>query len=444
MAPPVEWPFNLVECKFILNMRTFFSVLLLSLASVATAEPAPPPSATARAIFERTQPSVIKVRTMNAKSQTEYSSGTGFAVDDQGRLLTNYHVVSDFVSEPDKFRLQYETQDGRKGDLNLLAIDVANDIVILGSNLKQTPLALSVTPMTKGERGFSIGFPLSQGITVVEGTFNGLSEDSYNERFHFTGALNSGMSGGPALNTNGQVFGVNVAVRRNAQLISFLVPARFAVPLLERARNGPKTVSFAAEALRQGRLYSDAVIAGLLAKPWERQAIGNYSLPGKQHLRMRCDAFSDRNLEKHFDYEFFLCNSRSSISLLDNIDTGNVSFSYALYRDRGMGAWRFSRFMKEKFPTSSSSRSLKDYTRFSCKDRIVRLKGVRAKAALCVSGYKKSENLYDYALTLVTLPNSREAMNITLNLEAVGEEAGLRYIEHFLENIEWKSATTSK
>ncbi|OQA33913.1 MAG: putative serine protease HhoB precursor [Betaproteobacteria bacterium ADurb.Bin341] len=428
-----------------MNMRRLIPVLFFCLAGAATAEPVPLPSVTARAIFERTQPSVVKVRTMNAKSQTEHSSGTGFAVDDRGRLLTNYHVVSDFVSEPEKYRLQYEMHDGRKGDLNLLAIDVANDLAVLASDLKQTPLALSITPMTKGERGFSIGFPLNQGITVVEGTFNGLSEDSYNERFHFTGALNDGMSGGPALTTKGQVFGINVAVRRNAQLISFLVPAHFVVPLLERARSAPKVESFAAEALRQGRLYSDAVIAGLLSKPWERQTIGNYSVPGKQHPRMRCIAFSDRNLEKHYDYEHLLCFSRSSISLLDNIDTGDVSFSYSLYRDRSLGAWRFFRFMKEKFPTSASgSRSLKDYTRYSCKDRIVRLKGVRAKAALCVSGYKKDENLYDYSLNLITLQNSREAMEISLNLEAVGQEAGLRYIEHFLENIEWKSATTSK
>lgn len=426
-------------------MRRLIPALFFCLAGAAPAEPSSPPSAPARAIFERTQPSVVKVRTMNVKSQTEYSSGTGFAVDAQGRLLTNYHVVSDFVSEPEKYRLQYEMHDGRKGDLNLLAIDVANDLAVLGSDLRQTPLVLSAMPMTKGERGFSIGFPLNQGMTVVEGTFNGLSEDSYNERFHFTGALNDGMSGGPALTTKGQVFGINVAVRRNAQLISFLVPARFAVPLLERARSAPKTASFAAEALRQGRLYSDAVIAGLLSKPWERQTIGDYSVSGKQHPRMRCVSFSDRNVEKHYDYEHFICGSRSGISLLDNIDTGNISFSYALYRDRGMGAWRFSRFMKENFPTSASdSRSLKDYTRYSCKDRIVRLKGVRAKAALCVSGYKQGENLYDYALTLITLQNGGEAMEISLNLQAVGEDAGLRYIEHFLENIEWKSATTSK
>jgi len=428
-----------------MNMRRLISVLFFCLVSVATAETVPPPSATARAIFERTQLSVVKVRTMNAKSETENSSGTGFAVDDQGRLLTNYHVVSGFVSEPEKYRLQYETHDGRKGDLNLLAIDVVNDLAILGSKLKQTPLVLSVTPMTKGERSFSIGFPLQQGITVVEGTFNGLSEDSYNERFHFTGAINGGMSGGPALTTSGQVFGVNVAVRRNAQLVSFLVPARFVLPLLERSRSDAKTANFGAEALRLGRLYSDAVFAGLLAKPWERQTVGNYSVAGKQHARMRCLSSSDRNLEKHYDYEQFACSSRSSISLLDNIDTGNVSFAYTLYRDRGMGAWRFSRFMKEKFPTKASgTRSLKDYTRFSCKDRIIRLKGVRAKAALCVSGYKQGDSLYDYELNMVTLQSSGEAMDITLNLEAVSEEAGLRYIDHFLESIEWKSATTSK
>jgi S1-C subfamily serine protease len=48
------------------------------------------------------QHSVIKVQTMNAKSETESFTGTAFAINNHGRMLTNYHVVSSFVSEPEK------------------------------------------------------------------------------------------------------------------------------------------------------------------------------------------------------------------------------------------------------------------------------------------------------------------------------------------------------
>ena len=72
----------------------------------------------------------------------------------------------------------------------------------------------------------------SSDFTIVEGTYNGLVEHSYTDRIHFTGALNPGMSGGPAVTAGGAVVGVNVATRRGGQLISFLVPARFAEALL--------------------------------------------------------------------------------------------------------------------------------------------------------------------------------------------------------------------
>ena len=44
-----------------------------------------------------------------------------------------------------------------------------------------------------------MGNPLDLGFTIVEGTYNGFVEKSYNPRMHFTGAINPGMSGGPAV-----------------------------------------------------------------------------------------------------------------------------------------------------------------------------------------------------------------------------------------------------
>src|SRR5438046_9463079 len=95
-----------------------------------------------------------------------------------------------------------------------------------------------------------MGNPLDLGFTITEGIYNGLVEHSYNERIHFTGALNPGMSGGPAVTGEGNVIGVNVATRRGGQLVSFLVPARFAAALLQRVREQGPAPDLRAEGAR--------------------------------------------------------------------------------------------------------------------------------------------------------------------------------------------------
>lgn len=285
---------------------------------------------------------------------------------------------------------------------------------------------------------------MDQGITVIEGTFNGRSEDSFRERFHITTPLNSGMSGGPALTQNGEVYGVNVATRNGAQLISLMVPAKFASQILEKSRSSTKTDSHTNEALSQISEQSNAVIDQLLAKPWDRQTIGNFTLPGKQGDRMKCYGQSTRDHERKVGKAEFTCSSQSYLYVLDRIYAGYVMFSYILYRDQGMGSWHFYKFMGEKFPTADYFRDHNNKTRISCKDRLINLNGIKAKSALCLSGYKKAERLYDYSLHLITLQSTSEALYISLNITAVNEDAALRYIEHFLENIQWTSATTSK
>ena len=81
-------------------------------------------------------------------------------------------------------------------------------------------LALAEPPI--GVPVFALGNPLDLGLTVVPGTYNGINLTSYHPRVHFTGSLNSGMSGGPTLSESGQVIGINVSTAGNQ--VSFLVP----------------------------------------------------------------------------------------------------------------------------------------------------------------------------------------------------------------------------
>src|SRR4029077_3549412 len=92
-------------------------------------------------------------------------------------------------------------------------------------------------PLSQGERIYSLGNPLDVGFAVTEGTYNGLVRRSFYPQIFFGGALSGGMSGGPALDEQGRVIGINVARRVDGEQVSFLVPARFAVALLARGRD---------------------------------------------------------------------------------------------------------------------------------------------------------------------------------------------------------------
>src|SRR5260370_17484180 len=112
-----------------------------------------------------------------------------------------------------------------------------------------------------------MGNPLDLGFTIIEGTYNGLVERSYNDRVHFSGALNPGMSGGPTVNGEGLVVGINVATRRGGQLVSFLVPARFAAALLQSAREHEPAPDLRAEIARQLSVSRPAPYQSLATQP---------------------------------------------------------------------------------------------------------------------------------------------------------------------------------
>src|SRR6185369_5102152 len=175
-------------------------------AGLSSAQPppdTPPPlSSAAERVYESAKPRILQVRTLLQAAGRQSSIGSGFLVNADGLAITNYHVVSQFALDPRTYRLEYLAPDGAKGALKLLAIDVANDLAAV--KLERTsmpffefdPRALAGR-LPKGERIYAMGNPLDLGFTIVEGTYNGPVDKTYDKRIHFSGAINPGMSGGP-------------------------------------------------------------------------------------------------------------------------------------------------------------------------------------------------------------------------------------------------------
>lgn len=434
----------------IASLRILTLVASLACLLVETVLAAPPGSSAdrnlsfqAQSALESVRSSVLQIRTLPLGSDSPYSYGSGFAVGPDKLILTNYHVVSSVIMDPDRYRLEFLREDGRKGALVVLAIDVAHDLAVVRGDTGLMPgLSLDQRVPEKGVRGFSIGFPENQGITVTEGIVNGLSEDSARGAIHFSGPVNSGMSGGPAIDTSGRAFGVNVASLRSTQLISLVVPASAAVALLDRARSTalPTAQGLFLNLSRQLQANSITTLAFFPDSRLPVQQLGRFQAPGNPGEFARCSARSERDADKLYRIEQYGCHFKDETFVANGLYMGHWLFSHRYVQGAELGAQRFARLeeslLRPGDGTTPTNRIHK--TRWNCQNRIVSLSGTRAKAVVCLRRYARFEGLYDLELKLATLDSPVEALISSLGVYGFGYPESMALARRFMETIAWK------
>ena len=433
-----------------LSDRVVCAIVLVAAAACAWAATAPKArvaagnaqvSAQARSLYERTRDSTAQIRVLLGASDSHAATGTGFVVGSGGLLLTNYHVVADKALEPDTYQLEFVLPGGRRGPLEIVAVDVVHDLALVKGDTGDTrALSFRDTPLKKGDQGFSLGYPLSQGLIVVEGIYNGRSEEQYYERIHFTGAINPGMSGGPVVDAAGRVFGVNVANHRRGQLVSFLVPAKFARRLMARAAAGQEGVpNFRAEVGAQLAAHDAEVMGALLKSPLPVQKLGEFTVPAKSGEFMQCGAGTDRETSRPYTVDSYHCYTFSSLYIDRRLHTGMVSFRHSILRAMDLGALRFAHLQETRFAAGKYAETFdrKHHTRWDCQDEIVALHGTPAKMAMCIRRYKRFEGLYDVVMRLATLGDTAIALHSNLEMQGVSYDAALEFSKRYLEAIRW-------
>ena len=169
-------------------------------------------------------------------TKKEVSSGSGFIVSPDGYVITNKHVVEDESASYTLF-----TNDGKKYEVEVIARDPVEDFAVLKikSDIKTFPfLTLGNSDhLALGQVVIAIGNALGEfRNTVSVGVISGLAR-SIQASDPITGeavvlsdviqtdaAINQGNSGGPLLNLNGEVIGINTAMVYSAQNIGFAIP----------------------------------------------------------------------------------------------------------------------------------------------------------------------------------------------------------------------------
>ena len=435
--------------------------MLLAAAAISFAAaaqtPAPPPAAenaplssAAERVYESAKPRIVQVRTLLQSAGRQSTIGSGFLVGADGLAVTNYHVVSQFALDPKTYRLEYLAPDGGKGPLKLLAIDVAHDLAVVQVDrgglpyFEFDPRALA-NRLPKGERIYAMGNPLDLGFTIVEGTYNGLVDKSYDERIHFSGAINPGMSGGPVTSADGRLVGVNVAKRLDGENVGFLVPARHAAALLERARKGPPLVVDQAreEVGRQLDAWQAGFYDALTREGFKTVAYGPYRGLESAAPWMTCWAGTnaDQIPKPRTSVNYTRCSSGGGLFVSDRILTGRLDVSYSYYKSIDLNAFQFAHELSQRSGGFEGGGGGKRLTEQECRDQFVAASGERKpalRATWCMRAYREFEGLYNVTLLAVTQDRSREALVAQLTLQGVSHANAQALGRRFLESIEWQ------
>ncbi len=155
------------------------------------------------------------------------SQGTAVVFDPRGVLLTNAHVVEGARS------VRVRTEEGESWEATVMALDADLDLAVLQVRgaPQLEPIAMGDSDdVLLGETVIAIGNPLGLGLTVSTGVVSSLRrelevrEGAHQSFLQTDAAINPGNSGGALVNVEGELIGINTAIRADAEGIGFAIP----------------------------------------------------------------------------------------------------------------------------------------------------------------------------------------------------------------------------
>ena len=224
---------------------------------------------------EKVSPSVVNVevhqatgRTRSGEPRDRRGGGSGFVFTPDGLILTNSHVVHDAT------RIEIALSDGRRARAHTIGDDPATDLAVIRTDLTglQAVQLGDSQQLRPGQMAIAIGNPYGFQSTVTAGVISALGRSLRSATgrlidnvIQTDAALNPGNSGGPLVNSRGDVIGVNTATILPAQGICFAI--------------GINTAKFvASRLLRDGRIRRSWIGVSAQTVPIHRRVVRFYNL----------------------------------------------------------------------------------------------------------------------------------------------------------------------
>jgi S1-C subfamily serine protease len=195
-------------------------------------------------VYKKALPAVVNITSTAVAFDFFYGpvpqqgAGSGFVIDSEGHILTNYHVVENAR------QVEVTTSDKKKYKAQIVGTDPAHDLAVIGIPVTNVPRAEigDSKNLVVGQKVFAIGNPFGLSGTMTRGIISSIRSvrgprGFIDEAIQTDAAINPGNSGGPLLNSRGQVIGINSmiftgGVEQSAG-IGFAIPINTAKSVLD-------------------------------------------------------------------------------------------------------------------------------------------------------------------------------------------------------------------
>lgn len=398
----------------------------------------------AEQIFKQLAPSLYQIKLIDIASGEKSSIGSAFQITEDGLIATNYHVISGFARHPKKYQMEYLDHLGNTGKLSLKSVDVINDLALVQREVAEPMPYFVISPTTpiKGEQLYSLGNPHDLGMIVVPGTYNGLKKESFNDKIHFTGSVNPGMSGGPVVNSQGEVVGVNVATSGNQ--IGFLVPHSKLANLFNNYKANPPT-NITKQMAVQLAAHQKRLLTTMLDSPWQLKQLGKGAIPTIDVPFIKC--WGDSNSDKPdalYLGAVAQCAIDDDIYIDSRFFTGTVEMEYRYLKAKKLSDTKFYHLYQNQLShaRANNKATKDDVTEFKCQDDTTQAANKQmpmiSKSVLCTRAYKAFPGLFDVVFIAGSVDKNQQALISHFTLSGVKEDLALRFTQKFMESVSWK------
>jgi len=411
---------------------------------LAVALPVAAQSGPVAALYREHQPALFQVKVIDAPSGDRSALGTGFAIDTT-LVATNYHVISQFLESAGRVEIRLRDAQDRELPAAIVAVDVVNDLALLRTaEALPATLALADAPPPKGTTLYALGNPLDLGMSVTTGIYNGIKEGAYPPQIHYAGPVNAGMSGGPAIDGEGHVVGINVATARNS--VGLLVPV---AALRALWRDSPLAELDSDAILEQVReqlwATQQQLMDELLAGDWPQQAFGGALVPDKGAAFISCWGHSSEEDDSGIDTIQRGCNSQSQVRIKSGFSSTYIEYEFAQLRARELGPFRFYQQAGQYFDSTLPGNQVReeDAGNYHCLEEFLHLHAgrpgsTRLKVLYCTRAYRQFRGLYDAFYVGMTTDRDREILFTHFTLSGFSRDNIQRFLQRFLERVQWQ------
>ncbi len=228
-------------------------------------------------VVERVGPAVVNIRVGRVEHGGEpHGAGSGVVIAPDGYLLTNHHVVHQATHYSITFT------DGATVEAEVVGSDAPSDLAVLRAQSAGLPYAAlgDSGKLRAGQLVIAMGNPLGFESSVSTGVVSAVGRSLRSQTgrlieniIQHTAPLNPGNSGGPLLDSRGQVVGINTAIIARAQGIGFAIPSRTAQWVLSQI-------------LAHGRVRRGYLGIGGHHRPLERRLVRALELPAERAVEV--------------------------------------------------------------------------------------------------------------------------------------------------------------